>query len=1079
MAIFTGIAGLIGGAVSAVSGFIGTLGAVGSFLLKTAVGVGLNLLAQAIAGKPKEQGFAINGTLQSGGDLPRSFIVGRTVTAGSLVWVNTWGKDGDTPNAYLTQVIALSDLPIKGVDEFWVNGENTGMDMSELVTSEGDGNATGLKASVIVKAFFAMQWGLHKDLIQYLPGGIIPASLPAFTSAVNGSGHLDKFEDRFGGDTSVVVAGSFSLLDLLSLVIVQLGGTPKKSTQASDLGVPVKAYRKDGTDHMWVRFYDGTQTGPDPLLVGKASNSQRQWDSKRIGKGVAYAVITCRNKKNMFSGIPNFKFVVNGIPLYDPSKDSTVGGSGPQRWAEPETWGGDGDYLPAVQAYNLLRGIEYNGQWFYGLQGMTAARLPVANWIDQINKCRANDDKYQCSGEINIDAPLAVALEAILTSCQGRISEVGGIYNIYLGAPDTPVASFTDDDILSTEEQSFTPFFGLADTINGIAATYPDPDDGWNMKAAPPLYRSDLEVLAGNRRLMADVELTFVPNAEQVQRLMKSALLEGQRARRHTLVLPPQFWPYAVPGAILSWTSERNGYVNKLFRVDGAVDRANLDVMIDITEVDPADYDWDPDTDYQVPVDGTVGPPMRPQPQPIVDWYAVGSEIKDADGRGRRAAILLTWDNTADRLDDVIGIEYEVVLDADLSEVTNGRTDMPEVGRLYVSHSILPATRYRVRGRYIPGGERDTLWSGWLIVDTPDIRITDVTAYLEGVGEDVYRTLQELRADQAELRDRLEILAAGTADATGASSDMHTVTRKFRNATAIALREMTASIEATEQGLVAQANILDAVQAQVGQISADGLRKIEVVAGTGDVVARLVDMVRASIADDWVEAGTVTEVGFEGGDPAKPFSRIIQYAGQHVFADANGVWPPVVIDETGTGWFNRLRIKDLDATNITADKLDAAQILQDGTLITDLFAFGAVTQWDDLGFNFSQSYSGAINPAIYPPTGINDWTTVKSVVVDNPMGNPLIQFVNLRVNATLSGSGAAAAQIRLLRDSVQVASRTSIGQGQITFSATDFVNEGKTSYHYEVQVSNAVQLGSSSSAYILTESTSGVLFWKV
>lgn len=1095
MAIFTGIAGLIGGAVSAVSGFIGALGAAGSFLLKTAVGIGLNLLAQAIAGKPKDPTFSINGTLQAGGDIPRSFIVGRTMTAGSLVWVNTWGKDGDTPNAYLTQVIALSDLPIKGVDEFWVNGENTGMDMSELVTSEGDGNAAGLKASIIVKAFFAMRWGLHKDLIQYLPGGVVPASLPAFTTAVNSSGHLDKFEDRFGGEKPVVALGPFDLFDAMSSVILQLGRIPKQNARNEEMGVPVRAYRKDGVDHMWVRFYDGTQTGPDPLLVGKASNSQRQWDSNRIGKGVAYAVITCRNKKNMFSGIPNFKFVVNGIPLYDPSKDSTVGGVGDHRWSQPETWGGDGDYLPAVQAYNLLRGIEYNGQWFYGLQGMTAARLPVANWIAQINKCRADDDKYQCSGEINIDAPLATALEAVLTTCQGRISEVGGIYNIYLGAPDTPVASFTDDDILSTEEQSFTPFFGLSDTINGIAATYPDPDDGWNMKAAPPLYRTDLEVLAGNRRLMADVEMTFVPNAEQVQRLMKSALLEGQRARRHTLVLPPAYWPYAVPGAILSWTSERNGYVNKLFRVDGAVDRANLDVMIDITEVDPADYDWDPDTDYQVPVDGTVGPPMRPQPQPIVDWYAEGSEIKDADGRGRRAAILLTWDNTPDRLDDVIGIEYEVVLDADLSEVTNGRTDMPEVGRLYVSHSILPATRYRVRGRYIPGGERDTLWSGWLLVDTPDIRITDVTAYLEGVGEDVYRTLQELRAEQAELRDRLEILAAGTADATGASSEMHAVTRKFRNATAIALREMTASIEAktqvyrqpspptgdlvdgdiwidtsadnfvrvwnatlgqwedagakglltfaqptaptasnvgdlwidtddenklyrwsgtawvdiSDERITAQASILDAVQAQVGEISADGLRKIEVVAGTGDVVARLVDMVRASIADDWVEAGTVTEVGFEGGDPAKPFSRRVQYADQHVFADANGEWPPVVIDETGTGWFNRLRIKDLDATNIKAKSLDADAVLQGGTLVTEIMAFSAVTS--------GGSDSGAVDGnALRADFG--NYVPIAQVEIDNLNPNPVFINYTLNVSAAIGSTNSndrAIARIRLRR----------------------------------------------------------------
>lgn len=50
MAIFTGIATAIGGLMA--STFLS--GAVGSFLLKAAVGIGLNLLAQSIAGKPKE-----------------------------------------------------------------------------------------------------------------------------------------------------------------------------------------------------------------------------------------------------------------------------------------------------------------------------------------------------------------------------------------------------------------------------------------------------------------------------------------------------------------------------------------------------------------------------------------------------------------------------------------------------------------------------------------------------------------------------------------------------------------------------------------------------------------------------------------------------------------------------------------------------------------------------------------------------------------------------------------------------------------------------------------------------------------
>lgn len=636
MAIFTAFTA-IGTAIGAVGAWVGTtFGVVGTFLLKTAVGIGVNLLAQAVAGKPKAPIFSINGTIQGGGDLPRSFIVGRAMTAGSLVWANSWGKDGNTPNGYLTQVIAVSDLPVKGLVGQWVNNEKVTIDYSR--------------------------------------------------------------------------------------------------TDADGRGYPVTEYRKDGKDNLWIKFYDGNQTAADSFLVNRASNGNRRWTSDRVGVGIAYAIATARVSKNMFSGIPSFKFEIDGYRCYDISKDSSAGGSGAQRLGNPATWGGDGDYLPAVQMYNLLRGISFNGQWFYGVQGMSAARLPAASWIAAINKCRqpiqgasGPEPQYRSSGEITIDAPLTSALEVLNASCQGRISEIGGVYHMYVGAPDAPVIHFTDDDILSTEEQSFTPFLGLSDTINGVRATYPSPVDGWVVKTAPPLYRRDLEAKHGNRRLMASIELTFVPYAEQVQRLMNSALLEGQRARRHTHVLSPKFWAYAVPGVVFSWTSKRNGYVNKLLRVDGAADRANLDVMVDLTEVDPSDYAWQSSTDFQPPVDGAVGP-MRPLPQPIVDFYAQADVAQDNNGNNRRCAVRLGWDGDKD---DVDFVRFEVRIASTLGVIYSGRAEDVARGSILIAPgTLLPNELYGVRAWYDTyAGNRDFEKSDWIAVRTLDIKLGPLDIY--------------------------------------------------------------------------------------------------------------------------------------------------------------------------------------------------------------------------------------------------------------------------------------------------------------------------------------------------------------
>lgn len=870
MAIFSAIASVF----TAVSTFIGGLGAVGAFLLKTAVGVGLSLLAQSLAGKPKDPTFSINGTLQGGGDVPRSFIMGRTATAGSLVFVNTWGQDGDTPNAYLTQVIALSDLPVRGLAEVWVNGE-----------------------------------------------------------------------------------------------LVTLGGL-------TDRGYAVNQY----PDSLWVKFYDGTQTTADSFLFTSVSNGNRWWNPDRIGRGVAYAIVTARVSKNMFSGVPSFKFVLEGLRLYDISRDSTQGGVGPQRFADPATWGGDGDFLPAVQIYNLLRGITYNGQWFYGLQNLSSSRLPAAAWIAQIEKHRAGTlestgwvNTYRSGGEIQVDAPLTSAVEALLTACQGRISEVGGVYYLHSGAPEAPVIAFTDDDILSTEEQEFTPFLGLADTINGVSANYPSPADGWVAKTAPPLYRTDLEAIDGNRRLMADVDLNFVPYPEQVQRLMKSALEEARRFRRHTIVLPPKFWAYATPGTVFSWTSERNGYIAKSMRLDGVADRANLDVMIDITEVDPSDYDWSSDTEFKPPVDGQLGV-IRPTPQPIVDWFAEPATVKDSSGEDRRPAIRLTWDNSDGRLDDVIGIEYEVRLQATLEKISEGRTDQPQVGSMLISQSLLPAESYVVRGRYIPGGDRPVLWSGLIPVITPNILLSDKDVFVDIDLTGVEEALGWLRNSTRTAQDAIDgLIAAQMELATVAYKDTRKLARELSVELGEARAEYKEEIQLAVNETMAVAGKVETLTAALGGSSAFVNVAWAAIAAPSGYAARY--GVTAAVNDGAYRAASLLlDVP---SNPASP-TRIIMKAGQVVMvSDDDATIKRPFVFQSGVLYLDEVRVNQLSALSGVLGNVDISSAYI-GTLTvgTSNIDPGAVTKYASVsGGDFNNN--------------TQDWQTVISVVSDHGAGSPL------------------------------------------------------------------------------------------
>ena len=109
--------------------FASTLaGAVVTFLFTAVALTGASLLVDAI--KPKPKSTSDTGTppgiqfdVQMGDDAPIGFTVGTTATAGTRKYIGTWGQDGSTPNAYLTDVIQVGDLPAPGEPGLWVNGQ--------------------------------------------------------------------------------------------------------------------------------------------------------------------------------------------------------------------------------------------------------------------------------------------------------------------------------------------------------------------------------------------------------------------------------------------------------------------------------------------------------------------------------------------------------------------------------------------------------------------------------------------------------------------------------------------------------------------------------------------------------------------------------------------------------------------------------------------------------------------------------------------------------------------------------------------------------------------------------------------
>ncbi len=518
----------------------------------------------------------------------------------------------------------------------------------------------------------------------------------------------------------------------LSRVILNDGYSQIGPTAHPDYGYPLLNQRVGGKDHAWIRFYDGNQTVADPMLVAKyASSPDRPWSTSFVGRNTAYAVLTFRYNREVFNNLPTVRFELDGIPLYDPRFDSSVGGSGSQRWSNPTSWTRSTN--PAVMIYNILRGIRLpTGEVWGG--DVPADDLPRDNWFAAMNACDAPigpRPSFVAGLEVKLEMEPAEVIDELAKTCLGQISEMGGVFRMRVGAPAAPVQFITDEDIVISAPQELDPFPGLAASANAIASEYPEPASLWTARAAPPLFNPTWEAEDGGRRLSTSLNFPACSDVSQVAQLMTAYIKDARRFRTHRLVLPPEAF-LLEPLDTIAWTSLRNGYTNKIFEVVEITDQPgtiNQDLVL--RERDPGDYGWTAAQDLPalVPVTGLAPRP----PQIIAGWSVAASTLKDALGLDRRPAITLSWVGSAAL--DALLIRYEIRLKATTQVVAAGLADRA-AGSVLVSEGLLPNSGYEVRGRYVL--DRPTDWSSWLDVTTPAIYLNgaDLRGGLKGLMDE-------------------------------------------------------------------------------------------------------------------------------------------------------------------------------------------------------------------------------------------------------------------------------------------------------------------------------------------------------
>ncbi len=593
------------------------------------------------------------------------------------------------------------------------------------------------------------------------------------------------------------------------------------------LGHPVKNYTEDRgesdeRDRVWIRLVDGTQTAADPMLMAVFGDDENYpWTSAMIGTGKAYLIATYYYDPEVMTRAPSLLIEPSPLPLYDPRKDVTVGGVGAHRWGQSATY--EATKNPAVIAYNIARGIYYGNEWLFGGKNLAAWRLPLAEWVAAMNACDqavpvaggATEQYARCGAEISVDMDARNVLREIGRAANMRFASCGGTLKPIVGLPGASVYTITDDDIVITQGQSFRPFAPMSETFNAITASYPEPREKWASKPTKEYKDADLTAADGGRYLPTSVTFGAAPYARQVQRLMRAQLRDYRRARTHQITLPPDAFALEPLVDAITWTSARNGYAAKKFIVEGITKMPGMCSVVSLREVDPSDYDWS--SDWEVPT--TITTPRNPVPatQVITGFDAEPFTVVDEASQARRPAIRVSCDG-----DDVgaTAIRIQVYLSGQTEPEIDVTRPYGEPYR-WIIQPVLPLTTYLVRARVVSEISPRSAWTSYVVVTTPNVRLTGADLDPVSIEEAIADRLAELDAAADAAAQEAQDAAAAAA---GVRADHDNLVAGFTGTLSTAFSALDAELLGITNNLTTVTSNLNAVyDSATGQVKATAL----------------------------------------------------------------------------------------------------------------------------------------------------------------------------------------------------------------------------------------------------------------
>lgn len=686
-----------------------------------------------------------------------------------------------------------------------------------------------------------------------------------------------------------------------------------------------------------VRFHDGRPGQlADTTLVAQSSG----WTSAKKFSNQAYVVVTVTSNKEKFNGIPDIKFIVKGLRCYDPRKDTTAGGSGSHRFADPTTW----EYTdnPAVQAYHYARGFYFNGVRSLGI-GLDPSELNLDTFITAMNVCdeTAEDpngvdyDRYTCHTAFNDTDQFANVMQILCDAMGGSYADMQGEIAIFAGKAQSVVAALTESMLVADEDLVFNPGRPGETLVTGIQGTYMHSSD---YTPTPYTAIEPPEFVSANW-----YPNTIDVNFDQVRHPHQAYLLAKQKlfANRLQASLTATFDIQKLIVQINDWvTFAGSGPMTlRTYKVTGCsynLKQMRMTLSLAETSVDVYDDDATPDD---------VAEPVRTRP--LTGYITTVSNlditpIMLVGGNGEELpALEFTYDGIVDPGVTAVEIFYRVqqieteghpdyVAAGPIFKVTDST---PDDGVIRATSGVTPGRIHEAYARLISIPGREVTDSAWVSAEFPT---GDMTVVAEAYVSDLSITIAKLSADLQRLTGLLSSNEPGSVfdlienvqnEIERQANAAYTNNINFERSTRMLSRQTATSAAAVIEERVVRATETSALAQQINQVVADldtslasGLLKLEASVDGIGAFASIAAKVRVTTAADYSEAAWILEASSDGlGGTTSVFGV---YADAFYVVSATGDMEQAFVIESGVVKLNLARagrITSADGTSMIID----------------------------------------------------------------------------------------------------------------------------------------------------------------